>query len=386
MDFNLAGLLAAVMAAAVNLAPPAAPSVVPVDVLVPTAPTPVRGEGRWHLLYELRLTNFSGRTMYLDGLDVLDADAGAVLETVSGTQLDEQVVHPGRGAAQSPRALGPGEFALIFLEVSTPASGPPPARLSHRLRFASERPDVPASRRVIDGPVVDVSRVPPLRLARPLKGGGWLAANAMSNRADHRRTIAVVDGKARIAQRFAIDFVQLDVNGRAFVGNPASNGAWTGYGAEVLAVADGRVVAVRDGLADNTPGAPPSVPITLDTIGGNSVVLDIGDGRYVFYGHLQPGAVMVQPGDLVRTGDVVGRLGDSGQSDAPHLHLHVADGVSALGGEGLPYVFEAYSLEGFVPSLGVLESPEGWKDRAAAQVAPRKDELPVENAVIGFGP
>lgn len=233
-----------------------------------------------------------------------------------------------------------------------------PRRLRHVIHVA----DAGGTRRSrLEGPLIDVAGVPPLELQAPLRGAGWLAANALSNEADHRRTIAVVDGQARLAQRFAIDFVQLDSAGRAFVGDPTSNEAWVGYGAPVLAAAAGEVEAVRDGLPDNRPLAPPLLPINLDSIGGNHVVVRLPQGQRVFYGHLKPGSIRVQPGQWVAVGAVLGEVGNSGQSDAPHLHIHVADGASALGAEGMPFVFARFRLEGHVPSLAVLEDPRGWQ-------------------------
>jgi hypothetical protein len=249
----------------------------------------------------------------------------------------------------------------------------------------SDKPDAPESKVVVDGVTEAVTRAPPVVLGPPLKGAGWLAANALSNTADHRRTVAVVDGQARIAQRYAIDFVQLDPQGRAFVGDPAKNESWVGYGAPVLAAADGVVVAVRDGLPDNTPGEAPAAPISLETIGGNHVVLDLGQGRRIFYAHLRPGSLKVVEGQRVRRGQVIGALGNSGQSDAPHLHIHVSDGVTALGAQGLAYVFDAFRIEGFVPSLSVLESPEGWV-HGPLSPSPVARQLPIENAVVDFAP
>lgn len=360
----------------------AAPSVVPVDIALSGPTTPVLGGDSLHMLYELRLTNFSGRTLTLERLETRDR-AGVALAAHGPSDLAGMIAHPGVTAPADPLAIGAGGFAVVFMDVQTPAAKPAPREIVHRLRFKSDKLDAPDSRVLIDGVVERVSAGAPLILGPPLRGPGWLAANALSNEADHRRTIAVVDGKARIAQRYAIDFVQLDSRGRAFQGDPARNEAWTGYGAAVLAVADGVIIAVKDGLPENTPGQPPATPIGLDTIGGNHVVLDVGGGRRVFYGHLQPGSISVRPGERVRRGQPLGKLGDSGQSDAPHLHIHVSDGVTALGAEGVAYAFDAFQIQGQVPSLDVLEKPEGWaRPQAARRLA--KGALPTENAVVDF--
>ncbi len=83
------------------------------------------------------------------------------------------------------------------------------------------------------------------------------------------------------------------------------------------------------------------MPITLETVGGNYVALDLGGNRFAFYAHLQPGSIKAKVGDRVRKGQVLALLGNSGNSTEPHLHFQVTDGNSPLGSEGLPYVFDS---------------------------------------------
>ena len=196
----------------------------------------------------------------------------------------------------------------------------------------------------------------PVTLGPPVRGGWWLASHALSNGSSHRRTLLAVDRRAQI-----IDWTRIAPDGQVFHGDPARNENRAPYGADVLAVADGRIVAVQDGIPENDPTAlTKAVPITLKTVDGNYVILDIA-GVYVFYAHLQPGSFKVKPATLVRRGQVLARLGNSGQSDAPHLHLHVVDAPSPLAAEGLPLVFETFDLEGHVSSLRVLTDGTGWK-------------------------
>src|SRR5262249_42152682 len=134
----------------------------------------------------------------------------------------------------------------------------------------------------------------------------------------HRRALIPVDGKVRIAQRFATDWVLIGADGQLFQGDPAHNENWYGYGVEVLAVADGRVVEVKDGIPENVPLTGEfAVPITLETLGGNYVLVDLGEGHFAFYAHLQPRSLRVQVGDPVQRGQVLALLGNSGNSDAP---------------------------------------------------------------------
>ena len=144
------------------------------------------------------------------------------------------------------------------------------------------------------------------------------------------------------AQRFAIDWVRVGPNGETYSGEFKDNRSFHAYGTEILAVADGVVGGLKDGILENVPGRTSrAVPITLETVGGNYVALDLGGNRFAFYAHLQPGSFKVKLGDRVRKGQVLALLGNSGNSTEPHLHFQVTDGNSTLGSEGLPYVFDS---------------------------------------------
>jgi murein DD-endopeptidase MepM/ murein hydrolase activator NlpD len=364
----------------------ALPQGLPVDVTVPMIPTPVESEGVRHLLYELHLTNLGREPLALKSLDVVDEPGGQALATYSGEALARLVARPGVAPPPKDRlTIGGGLRAVVFLDVALAASVAPPHRLAHRLTFepavtVNQQPET-----TLIAAEIRPATTRPVVLGPPLAGGCWIASHGLSNASSHRRTLLAVDGRATISQRFAIDWIRVGADGQAFRGDPARNANWTPYGAEVLAVADARVVATQDGVAENDPTADKkAVPITLATVGGNNVVLDLGGGRYAFYAHLQPGSLRVRPGEHVRRGQAIARLGNSGQSDAPHLHLQVTDGPSLVASEGLPLVFDAFDLQGHLPSLKVLTDGSGWRPTEAPQR--RRREMPLENAVVRFGP
>jgi murein DD-endopeptidase MepM/ murein hydrolase activator NlpD len=201
----------------------------------------------------------------------------------------------------------------------------------------------------------------PVRIAPPLRGDRWLAANGPANGTHHRRSWLAHEGRAFFPERFAIDFVRLYAEGLTN-GDPAGNGSYRGYGAEVIAVADAGVSAIKDGMADNVPANRAPSGMTLETMGGNLVVLDLGSGRYAFYAHLQPGSIRVKVGDRVRVGQVLGLLGNSGNSNAPHLHFQISDRPSLLLSEGVPFVIDSFVHEGTT----------------------RTDEIPLENWLVSF--
>lgn len=179
---------------------------------------------------------------------------------------------------------------------------------------------------------------------------------------------------ATICQRFAIDFMRLDEQGRAQTGDGTRNHDYPGYGQEVVSVADARVLSVIDGVAENAPGKGRAVSITLATVAGNQVSLDLGGGFTAFYAHLQPGSVRVKVGDRVRRGQLLGLVGNSGNSTGPHLHFHISRGASILGGEGVPFVYREYRR---------LTTPPGTPS-TAAQAELVRGESPLLGDIVLF--
>lgn len=105
------------------------------------------------------------------------------------------------------------------------------------------------------------------------------------------------------------------------------------------------MVATKDGIPDN-PRVGVIRDLSIDDLGGNQVILDVANGTYACYAHLLPGSVRVKAGDYMKGGDVVGSIGNSGNSDVPHLHFQVCDAPDLLGSEGLPFVFQGFEETG----------------------------------------
>jgi murein DD-endopeptidase MepM/ murein hydrolase activator NlpD len=154
----------------------------------------------------------------------------------------------------------------------------------------------------------------------------------------------------------------------------------------VLAAAPGVVVSVTRGIPDNNPVGtiPPFDPMHAD---GNNIVEDIGAGRYVFYAHLQLGSIpaRVRAGARLSAGDMIGRLGNSGSSLAPHLHFQVSDTPSLLDSSGLPFAFDVQMFEGSAPEGSLSNLIQGAPvpiDRTGAGV--RRGLMPARNGVFGY--
>jgi Peptidase family M23 len=325
-------------------APPAAPAKLPaalvqaaglpVDLEIPAAPEPFPGsDGKTHLVYELHITNPVAAELHLNRIEVLSG--GETLASFDGAELNNLLQRPGVDLIDK-RTIGGGLRAIAFLWVTLNAGAPVPAVLRHRLTIDEF---------TIEAAPIVVSAAKPIVLGPYLRGSDWMAGNGPDNASLHRRALEPVGGRLHLAQRYAIDWVKAGADGKTFSGDPKQNKSYHAYGSEILAVADATVAEAKDGIPENEPGST-AVPITLETVMGNHVTLDLGGGRYAFYAHMQPGSVRVKAGDRVRRGQVIGLVGNTGNSSEPHLHFHVADGISPLGSEGVPYVLDSFELLG----------------------------------------
>ncbi len=361
-------------------------SAVPVDIEIPVAPTPVKAEGKFHLIYELHLTNFKSAELELTRIEVLgDVQNAAPLDSYEGPELTSRLSRVGVSDTPDTRIIGGGMSTVVFIQITVNSQSGIPRALHHRLFFKPLLTDPTKDEKVLDGGYVSVLRKAPLIIAPPLRGDGWVALSALSNTNSHRGTLVVVNGKARIAQRFATDWTRIGPDGQAFRGDPSNNSNWSPYGVEVLAVADAMVVDTHDGVPENDPTSDKkAVPITLETVGGNYIILDLGHGYFAFYAHLQPKSFRFKVGDKVRRGQTLALLGNSGQADAPHLHFHITDGNSPLGADGVPYVFDSFVVQRMLPSKSLLVNGQGWKPQAGTRIDRRRAEMPTENAVVKF--
>lgn len=320
----------------------------PLELRVPKPPTVASLDGQAVLVYELHITNFSPVTQDIRRVEVLDdARPAHVLATLEDSALANAMMRPGIApppATVDRARLGGGYRAVVFLWTPVNQSAPP-KRVMHRITIAQGSGDSAVTRSVVGGSAIVSSAV--ATIAPPFRGGPWMAANGPLAVSGHRRAIVPVDGTPAIGQRFAIDYVKIDTAGKTYRGDQLVNANYYAYGVDALAVADGIVVERKDSIPENVPGATSrAVPITLETVGGNHVIIDIGGGRYAFYAHLQPGSLKVKLGDKVKRGQALGLVGNSGNSTEPHLHFHVSDAPSPLGSEGLPYVMENFTVVG----------------------------------------
>lgn len=144
------------------------------------------------------------------------------------------------------------------------------------------------------------------------------------------------------AQWYGVDF--LKVGGASQRSLVKTDGAsiedYYSWGEAVFAPVAGTVEAAVDGLPDNPLGKKDS-----KNPAGNHVVIKVATNRFIFIGHLQNGSVSVKAGDEVKPGQLLGKCGNSGNSDAPHVHLHVQNTPTLNKGLGQNMIFKGINVE-----------------------------------------
>jgi hypothetical protein len=327
------GTAAAPETAALTQAAQATPLVASVD----NAPVPVKGsDGRYHVVYELTLFNFTGAAATLNQLRIVDSRSGAAVASFDAAQIAARLGVDGSRSAKS-ATLGPSQTGIVYLHLTFDTPSVIPAVLAHELSLELDKKPLTET--------VAPTRVPApttLALAPPLKGGNFIAGDGCCDSIRHVRATLPVNGRLFNGQRFAIDWEQLDAQGRIYVGDPKLPQSYVIYNQPVYAVADATVVAVVNAYPDSPPGALPA-NMTLEQADGNHVILDLGNGHYALYAHLAPNSLMVTPGQRVRQGEMLGRVGTSGNSSEPHLHFQVSDGPNPLASNGVPYVIQQFT-------------------------------------------
>jgi murein DD-endopeptidase MepM/ murein hydrolase activator NlpD len=192
----------------------------------------------------------------------------------------------------------------------------------------------------------------------PLRGERWVAENLPGDRVPSH-------GTDMLGQRFAYDLLKVDARGPGLRYHPAGilRGFFIGvrtrdcyaWGAEIHAPFEGEIVAAGDGVSERgwihplrelivaLKNTVTFSPARLRSLLGNYVIMRGGD-VFAAFAHLAPGSVAVSSGQAVRNGDVLGRVGHTGNSTAPHLHFQLMDSPDPLHARGVPCAFRAYEI------------------------------------------
>jgi D-alanyl-D-alanine carboxypeptidase len=375
------------------------PTTTAVTMTVPFGPVPVASTDGVNLAYELELVPVDGKAPVVERVEVLDPSNGKVLYTEDGALLSS-LYHPASVPPPTAAELqgGTGKVPLprisIWFKVSPDAV---PDKLVHRLtlnRTAAGLPPV-----TITGGEISIRKdQSPVVVGFPMHGTGWMVMETTSPMTHHFRAQITMNGVPRVPQRYAQDWVLLDpVTGQAAAGNATLARNYYGFGKEIYSVADGTVMDAGDGLPDSE-GIYSPLGTTIPTAAGNYVILDLGNKKYACYAHLVNGSVRVKKGDTVKEGQVLGLMGNSGNSDIPHLHFQVVtNSPSFLGAEGYPHVYRSFDVTGEVNATEGAErmsSPgystnQLWSEFGSLvtffrQPVMQENRLPENNVVVRF--
>ena len=321
----------------------ASESMTPLLLAVQDAPVPFMGsDGRVHLVYELEMTNFSSAEITVEKVEVISD--GATLQTLDTTAVAARL-QPG-GQRDSTGTLAKSTRALLFLNVALAPGAKVPAELSHRvsLRVSAAPPghqEFERKRRQNDG-----------RSA----AGCVDRSSAPRNRVTFQRTPA------------ATPFV---IRGRPCQSTVAcgSHNATRSTGSKPM-TAD-RSMPARAKSSKATPSlvspfwrlptlssspsstespskrqaiTPPTSRWIKPTATASFSTSAITAMRSM--PTCSPGSIKVRRGEKVHLGQVIGLVGDTGNSIVPHLHFQVTDGPSSLSSNGFPYEISEFQVTG----------------------------------------
>jgi hypothetical protein len=348
-------------------------------------------DGRFHIVYELVLTNMTDFAVNIDRVEVRDARTHHLLQSLAARALSSRmnpVGNPGVKGAQA-RLIHSSGSAVVWFDVRVRSRADIPRVLVHSVVATTlPTPGQPATRFRNLVARVSLRSQAPLVLGPPVRGGLWVSDEGCCDLdTHHRRGLLTVDGNMVVPQRFAIDWIKIDRRHRGWVGNPDRLSSYFSYGQPEIAAAAGTIVFARDGIPNSPPPHDPKPP-PLAKLPGNTVTLRVRPGIYLLYAHMKPGSVRVHVGEHVRRGQLLGELGNSGNSATPHLHFQVQTTASFVG-DGLPYVFDRFELLGQITEH-FSDANLGLRPNGQLRFAPahhpgtRRLELPLDRNVVRF--
>jgi murein DD-endopeptidase MepM/ murein hydrolase activator NlpD len=364
-------------------------------------------DGKYHIDYDVMVTNMTPIPATLDKVEVVDAfEPTKVFATYAGAQLavdppcadgecDRLRELPSQPAKNT--ALAPNESRALLVDFTVDAPAQAPKAVLHHV-FITGAPGPPRTGSLpvdyLAGPF-DTSGGTPRVIGPPVRGPNWVALNGCcAPNTWHRSALLAVNGKLNNSQRFAIDWKETNAQGEFYTGDKTKNESYVDYGSKIYAVADGTVVSILDDVEANAPGVLPSTnpelraKLTVANADGNHIILDIGGGVYAMYAHMIKGTLKVKPGDKVKKGDVIGELGNTGNANASHMHFQLMNDPSILEGDSLPYVIDQFTYRGQLDAKAFADSDDyltgGFFPPGLPAGQPRTEQLPNELAIVDF--
>ncbi len=254
---------------------------------------------------------------------------------------------------------------------------------------------------------VEVNISPVISIGLPVKSGIWYMLDGPGPVNSHRNATQATKSQydslqngyklGYSNQRFGVDFNKIGADGMSYNNKGNRNSDFYCYQEDVIAVADGIVVGVKDSIPDMLH--PPKIEKFKKPADytGNLVLLDIGNGVIASYAHLLAYSIKVHVGDTLKKGDFIAKIGNSGNSTGPHLHFHLSkpdytkvDSSDIMGvfivSEGVPYVYDDYTLYHVVSGkVTDFEGIKEFNDEPLIYDQPKevRNTMPSDKDIIG---
>lgn len=142
-------------------------------------------------------------------------------------------------------------------------------------------------------------------------------------------------------QKNAFDMIITNPEGKSYGTDGKKNEDYYAFGQHLTAPCEAEVVFAVDGVKDNIPG----LMNTMHTL-GNSILLKTQQNEYILFAHFKQGTIKVKQGDKVKTGQLLGQCGNSGNSSEPHLHFHIQDAEDFNLATGIKCFFDIVRVNG----------------------------------------
>lgn len=336
-----------------------------------------------YLMYELMVTNATPTDYTITSLKLEDPlSKNEVVAEYSAEDIKEHLrPSPKEGPTNIVKAH---ETAVITFSLTFEGKKAPKA-IDHVLNVKTDSPVsiLPAetSERIAR---TKVDTTAPVIIGPPLDGNNWIACNVADNYG-HRNAFFPMNGSWIIPERWAVDYVKLDAEDRVASGDINNLNNWPGYNQDLLAVSNGTVIKVVDEF-DNLAIGGVLENMSLANLGGNYALIDIGGGYTAFYAHMIKGTAKVKEGDKVKRGQVIGKLGNSGNSSGPHLHFHIVKGKDPIADQGVPYVINSFEVTGQADAAALPDNFFGGAPLKTTSnfKGAHKNQMPADSTIVTF--
>jgi hypothetical protein len=327
------------------------------DMKVPFVPIEVKStNGKVNLMYSIESVNFEKDGYKLKDFQVLNADNGKILCNISDTGKYLMIHRPSVVPVDSyyyPLAIHESYRFSVGLVLD---KSQVPQKIKHRIIVTKDSKEV-----VSEAAETTVSKESLPILSPPLKGDLMIATNTTVLNLNHSSFQCTFKGKTTVPERFCVDWLKIDAYGRYYIGDMKNCDNWYGFGQVVYASSSGEVAYIQDGMPDRVPFTVKDNDTNLYNAVGNCVIIYTAGG-YQIYAHLKLYSVSVELGQKVTSGQPIGKVGNSGNSDAPHLHFGLHSSFPYYISEGLPYYINSLEKLGSTGTLGgnyiKLSAPE----------------------------